>query len=212
MSQSVARLFSSKAPVKGDVAMRLLHPHPHRHRPIAEVPKDKPEMLDVIGRNITTMVELRREEKQNETIQDKAADGLTAFSGSMIFVYIHLLWFGLWIIINLGWSGIKPFDPFPFGLLTLMVSLEAIFLSTFVLISQNRAGEVADKRADLDLQIDLLAEHKITHLITMVAAIADHLGIDTAKMPELAQLESDVAPKEVLDEIRDRQRAEKKNE
>jgi uncharacterized membrane protein len=188
--------------------MKLLHPHPYRHRPIAEVPKDKPEMLGLIGRNITTMVEVRREEEQKKTIQDKAADGLTAFSGSMIFVYIHLLWFGLWIIINLGWSGIKPFDPFPFGLLTLIVSLEAIFLSTFVLISQNRAGEVADKRADLDLQIDLLAEHKVTHLITIVAAVADRLGIDTGKMPELAELESDVAPKEVLDQITARQRTE----
>jgi uncharacterized membrane protein len=190
--------------------MRLLHPH--RHSPIAEVPQDKPEMLGVIGRNITTMVELRREEEQKKSAQDRAADGLTAFSGSMIFVYIHLVWFGLWIMINLGWSGIKPFDPFPFGLLTLIVSLEAIFLSTFVLISQNRAGEVADKRADLDLQIDLLAEHKITHLITIVAAIADHLGIETGSMPELAQLENDVAPKRVLDEIAARERAERENE
>jgi len=158
-------------------------------------------MLTVIDRNITTMVELRRQEQQNKTIQDKAADILTAFSGNMVFVYLHVVWFAFWIVANLGWLPIKPFDPFPFGLLTLVVSLEAIFLSTFVLISQNRAGEVADKRADLDLQIDLLAEHKITHLVGIVALIADHLGIDTSTIPELGLLVSDVAPKQVLDEI-----------
>ena len=185
--------------------------HPHRFRPVAEVPQDKPEMLGVIGRNIITMVEVRREAEQSKSVQDKAADALTLFSGSMIFVYIHLVWFGLWVAINLGWSGIKPFDPFPFGLLTLIVSLEAIFLSTFVLISQNRTGEAADKRADLDLQIDLLAEHKITHLITIVAAIADHLGVESGKISELAQLESDVGPRQVLDEIKARERLEKRN-
>src|SRR5262244_1129529 len=163
--------------------------HPHRHRPIPPAPPEKPEMLGVIDRNIITMVELRRDEEQRKSSQDRAADILTAFSGNMIFVYLHVLWFTFWIVANLGWLPIKPFDPFPFGLLTLIVSLEAIFLSTFVLISQNRAGEVADKRADLDLQIDLLAEHKITHLVTLVAVIADRLGVDTRTIPELPQLE-----------------------
>jgi len=168
-------------------------------------------MLDLIDRNITTMVELRREEEERKSPQDRMADVLTAFSGNMVFVYLHVVWFTFWILANLGLLPIKPFDPFPFGLLTLIVSLEAIFLSTFVLISQNRAGEVADKRADLDLQIDLLAEHKITHLVTLVAVIADRLGIDTSTIPDLSQLGSDVAPKAVLDEIRYRADSEKKN-
>jgi uncharacterized membrane protein len=185
--------------------------HPHRHRPIPQVPAEKPEMLEVIDRNITTMVELRHDEEHRKSVQDRAADILTAFSGNMIFVYLHVVWFTFWIVANLGLLPIKPFDPFPFGLLTLVVSLEAIFLSTFVLISQNRAGEVADKRADLDLQIDLLAEHKVTHLIRVVAAIADHLGVDTSIVPELGQLESDVAPKQVLDEIQYRADSDNKN-
>jgi uncharacterized membrane protein len=188
--------------------MSLLQPH--RHHPIENAPEDKPEMLGVIDRNIITMVELRREEQRSKSLQDRAADSLTAFSGNMIFVYLHVIWFAFWIAVNLGWLSIKPFDPFPFGLLTLIVSLEAIFLSTFVLISQNRSGEVADKRADLDLQIDLLAEHKITHLITIVAAIAGHLGIDTSTIPELGQLQSDIAPKQVLDEIQSRADSGKK--
>jgi uncharacterized membrane protein len=178
--------------------------HPHRSRPVEQAYSDSPELAGVIERNILTMVELRRDQEQNRGAQDKAADALTWFSGSMIFVYIHLVWFGVWIAVNLGWTPVKPFDPFPFGLLTLVVSLEAIFLSTFVLISQNRAGEVADRRADLDLQIDLLAEHKITHLITLVAAIADRLGVEAARDAEIAQLEKDVAPKQVLDEIKAR--------
>src|SRR5215470_5537678 len=105
--------------------------HPHRHHPFPEAPREQPEMLGVIERNIMTMVDLRREEEKDKSVQDKAADGLTAFSGSMIFVYLHIIWFGMWIAINLGWLPLKPFDPFPFGLLTLVVSLEAIFLSTF---------------------------------------------------------------------------------
>ena|SRR5580704_14399141 len=184
--------------------------HPHRHRSIVEVPQDRPEMLGIIERNIITMVDLRREEERRKSVQDKAADALTAFSGSMIFVYLHVIWFAVWVAINVGWLPIKPFDPFPFGLLTLVVSLEAIFLSTFVLISQNRSGEVADKRADLDLQIDLLAEHKITHLIAIVAAIADRVGVDTASIAELSQLERDVAPKQLLDEIQSRAEQRKK--
>ena len=179
--------------------MRL--PHPHRHRTTVAAPEDRPEILGIIEKNILTMVELRREDERKKSAQDKAADALTAFSGSMIFVYLHILWFGAWIAINLGWLGIKPFDPFPFGLLTLVVSLEAIFLSTFVLISQNRAGVVSDKRADLDLQIDLLAEHKITHLLQTVAAIAERVGVEPGSIPELSLLERDVAPKQVLDEI-----------
>src|SRR5499427_6135855 len=182
-----------------DLLMKVFHPY--RHHPVAEAANDRPEMLGVIERNIMTMVDMRREAERNKSTQDKAADSLTAFSGSMIFVYLHILWFGMWIVVNLGLLPIKPFDPFPFGLLTLVVSLEAIFLSTFVLLSQNRAGEVADKRADLDLRIDLLAEHKITHLVGIVALIADHLGIDTSTIPELDLLVSDVAPKQVLDDI-----------
>jgi len=186
--------------------------HPHRHRPPAVAYHDNPELADIIEQNIQTMLELRRAEELKKSRQDRAADALTAFSGSMLFVYLHTIWFGFWIVINLGWTPIKPFDPFPFGLLTLIVSLEAIFLSTFVLISQNRAGAVADKRADLDLQIDLLSEHEITRLVILVDAIADHLGVTTVPHGDLEPLKKDVAPKQVLDEIAVRQDLEKQNQ
>jgi uncharacterized membrane protein len=110
---------------------------------------------------------------------------------------------------NVGWLGNKPFDPFPFSLLTLIVSLEAIFLSTFVLISQNHASTIADKRADLDLQINLLAEHEVTHLLMLVDAIADHLGIAREQRNDVEELKKNVGTKQVLDELESRENSEK---
>jgi len=186
--------------------------HPHRHHPPERAYRDNRAVAKVVDKNIRTMLELHRTEERQQSYQDRAADGLTAFSGSMLFVYLHTIWFGAWIVFNLGWLGLTPFDPFPFGLLTLIVSLEAIFLSTFVLISQNRAGAVADKRADLDLQIDLLGEHEITRILVLVASIVDHLGIETAGASDLGEVERDVTPKELLDEIRVQKEADNERE
>jgi uncharacterized membrane protein len=186
--------------------------HPHRHHPPRHAYRNNAAIAGVLGKNIRTMLELRRSDERHRSYQDRAADSLTAFSGRMLFVYLHAIWFGAWILLNLGWLGIPPFDPFPFGLLTLIVSLEAIFLSTFVLISQNRAGLIADKRADLDLQIDLLSEHEITQILILVASIADHLGIETGNKQELEELEKDVPPEELLGEIRAQQESDKEAE
>ncbi|MBY0504142.1 MAG: DUF1003 domain-containing protein [Bryobacteraceae bacterium] len=100
-------------------------------------------------RNIRTIVE--------RDLQDRIADTVTAFSGSMPFVYLHIAWFLAWVAINSGRLGLPAFDPFPYGLLTMIVSLEAIFLSALVMITQNRQSDEAERRADLDLQIGLLA-------------------------------------------------------
>src|SRR4028118_1389361 len=125
-------------------------------------------MAGIVERNITALLTRHKREERNKTAEEKIADNVTRFTGSMIFVYIHLALFGIWIIWNLGWIGLKPFDP-SFVVLAMVASVEAIFLSTFVLISQNRMAALADKRADLDLHISLLAEHEITHLIKLVA-------------------------------------------
>jgi uncharacterized membrane protein len=164
-----------------------------------------PRLADVVERNICTILEVRQEQERGKSLQDRVADGITAFSGSMPFVYLHLAWFGLWLVLNLRWlPGIKPFDPFPFGLLTMIVSLEAIFLSTFVLVSQNRMSLVADQRADLDLQINLLSEYEITRVLTLVDAMAEKMGIQEAHDPEFEELEKDVAPEVVLREMEER--------
>lgn len=104
--------------------------------------------------------------------EDRIADGMTAFSGSMAFVYLHAGWFAVWLLLNLGLFGSAVvFDPFPFGLLTLIVSLEAIFLSTFVLISQNRQAGRADVRSELDYETNVRSE-------IWSRAIADKIGVD----------------------------------
>ena len=128
------------------------------------------------------------------------ADAVTRFAGSMRFVYIHLVLFGLWVVVNLGWLPLPRFDP-TFVVLAMFASVEAIFLSTFVLITQNRSAAQADRRAKLDLQINLLAEHEITRLISLAKAIADRLGVEEAADPELDELERDVAPEAVLQEL-----------
>ncbi|HEY0606122.1 MAG TPA: DUF1003 domain-containing protein [Herpetosiphonaceae bacterium] len=157
-------------------------------------------MEQVITRNINALVQRRRKEEQSMPLQDRLADAITCFTGSMRFVYLHLLVFGLWITINLGWLPLPRFDP-SFVILAMVASVEAIFLSTFVLISQNRMAALSDKRAELDLQISLLSEYEVTRLLTLVTAIADHLGIDAAHDPELAELARNIAPEAVLDKI-----------
>ena len=119
----------------------------------------------------------------------------------MIFVYLHLALVGVWVAVNIGFLPLIPrFDP-TFVILATVASVEAIFLSTFVLISQNRAAVEADRRSELDLQTNLLSEHEITRLLTLTRAIAEHLGIKEANDPTLEELERHVAPEKVLDRL-----------
>ena len=99
----------------------------------------------------------------------------------MGFVYLHIGWFGAWLLGNTGRVGLPPFDPFPYGLLTMIVSLEAIFLSTFVLIGQNRFGDAADRRAELDVRIGLLVEPERTRVLQMLDAIQENLALRTTR-------------------------------
>jgi uncharacterized membrane protein len=163
-------------------------------------------MAHIVERNIRALLERRRHEEQRESWQDQLADRITFFTGSMRFVYLHLIVFGLWIIVNLPWVPLPHFDP-SYVVLAMVASVEAIFLSTFILITQNRMAAQAEKRTDLDLQISLLAEHEITRLITLVAAIAQRMGIETSEDPELAELAKDVAPEQVLDTMEAQQEA-----
>jgi uncharacterized membrane protein len=159
------------------------------------------EMASVVDKNIRALLSRRNQEERSKRLQDRIADAISRFTGSMTFVYIHLIGFGLWIIINLGWTPLPAFDP-TFVILAMFASVEAIFLSTFVLITQNRMAAQADRRADLDLHISLLAEHEVTRLITLVSSIAERMGIEPAvNKPELAELEKDVDPEKVLERI-----------
>ncbi|MEV5528418.1 DUF1003 domain-containing protein [Streptomyces prunicolor] len=113
--------------------------------------------------------------------QDRVADAITAFAGTMLFVYLHALWFAVWIALNeglLGRAGI--FDPYPYGLLTMIVSLEAIFLSTFVMVSQNRQAARENVRADLDFETNLRSEVWSAH-------IGAALGLDPREIEQRVQ-------------------------
>ena len=163
---------------------------------------DKPPtgMTGVVHRNIAAMAQVRAEAERRRTVQDKLADSITRFAGTMWFVYIHAMIYGAWIVINLGWvPAVEPFDE-TFVALAMVASVEAIFLSTFILISQNRMTALADRRAELDLQISLLTEHELTRLIELVDAVAAKVGVE-AKPPDLDETKRDVRPEAVVREI-----------
>jgi uncharacterized membrane protein len=157
-------------------------------------------MAQIVNRNIQALLNRQEEDDRNKSWQTRLADTVTRFTGSMLFVFIHLVLFGVWIIWNCGWLGVKPFDP-SFVVLAMFASVEAIFLSTFVLISQNRMASLADKRANLDLQVSLLAEHEITRLVVLVTEMARKMDIQASHDPEIAELAKDVHPERVLDTI-----------
>lgn len=162
---------------------------------------NNPALSKIIQRNIRTLIRLRLQAANKRNLQDRIADMITSFSGHIVFVYVHIVWFGAWIVLNTGRIGVHPFDPFPYGLLTMVVSLEAIFLSTFVLISQNRLSEESEYRTNLNLQIALLTEHEVTRVLQMLDAIQDKMGIDNDEDSELADLEMETKPEDVLTEI-----------
>ena len=173
-------------------------------RPTKPSPKP-PGLGTVLERNIQALQERRAREAAEASFEERLANRITRFTGSMAFVYLHLLVFGLWIVLNLGaMPGLGPFDP-SFVILAMVASVEAIFLSTFVLISQNRMAAANAKRAELDLQISLLAEHEVTKLVALVSAVAERMSIKTDVDEEVEELKQDVAPDLVLDEIEQNQ-------
>jgi len=158
-------------------------------------------LTPVLERNIRALQLRRQQEEKVATAEERLAEAITRFTGSMRFVYLHLAIFGFWFVANLGWiPGVPAWDP-SFVILAMVASVEAIFLSTFVLISQNRMAAAADKRADLDLQISLLAEHEVTRLVTLVLGIAERMGVQTEADADLEEITQDVAPEAVLDEL-----------
>ena len=162
----------------------------------------QPEGLaSALERNITALTERRKMDQARTSVGDRIAEHISDFAGSIPFVAVHVVLLAAWVLVNVGLvPGVEPFDP-SFVILATVASVEAIFLSTFILISQNRAAAAADRRADLDLQIGLLAEHEVTQLIKLTRRIAERLGIDEAANPELDELGRNVAPEAVLERI-----------
>lgn len=163
----------------------------------SEIGRDMGERL---ASNIRMLEERRRREAREASASDRIARAITNFTGSMTFVVVHVILYGFWIIANLGWvPGVAPWDE-TFVVLAMEASVEAIFLSTFVLINQNRQAAMADRRADLDLHVGLLAEDELTKLARAIHRIADKLGVDLDE-DALHEVEKNVNPERVLDAL-----------
>jgi uncharacterized membrane protein len=167
------------------------------------MPKNK--LAPVLKRNIQALHERRRAEHDAADASQRLARRIAAVIGTMAFAYTHAAVLGAWIVIQLGLTPLRPFDPH-FTAMISVASVECVFMTIFVLINQRIEARAADRRADLDVQISLLTEHELTRVITMVHAIADKLGVD-CQDEEIEHLEKDVAPEEVLDELAARDEA-----
>ena len=143
-----------------------------------EQPDVKQTMSNIqVQKNIETIMAIEKDAISSRSAAEHVADKITAFAGSTPFIIIHIAWFVLWVLLNLNLvPGIAAFDPFPFSFLTLVVSLEAIFLTLLVLMSQNRMTKEADKRAHLELQVNLLAEQESTLTLKLVQKIVKYMG------------------------------------
>lgn len=127
--------------------------------------------------------------RSERSFAERIADRITTQLGSMKFLILNAVWFVVWVSVNIGLvPGVAPFDPFPFGLLTTIVSLEAIALSIIVLISQNRAAKVDVLREEIDLQVNMLAEEEITKIIKLLVVLLKKNGIDVTKDEEIQKM------------------------
>jgi len=155
----------------------------------------------IVQRNIRELYEHREAHKQALTSYERVAFRIAEACGRPWFVFGNAIFFLVWILLNSGIFGLKPFDPYPYGLLTTIVSLEAIFLSLFVLLSQNRMQALADRQSELDLQVNLLTEHELTQVLVAVDLIAKKLNVALPDEEKIEELKTEVAPQELLTEI-----------
>jgi uncharacterized membrane protein len=146
---------------------------------------------------------------------ERFANRLTGFASSTPFLVAHVVWFVIWIPWNMGVFGLRPFDPFPFGLLTMYVSLEAIFLSIFVLLAQNRESAIAELREEITLQVNLRMEMEVTKTLQLVAGLYRRLGHELADDPELREmlmpLDPEAIERDLIEQIKAIDRSRKKS-
>lgn len=138
----------------------------------------------------------------------RIGDTIATQAGKMWFIIVHAIWFTVWIILNTRGNG-SSFDPFPFSFLTMVVSLESIFLSLFIIMSQNRSSQQADQRNHLDLQINLLSEHENTKMLQMLMALCQHHGLAIAQDKEVEELAKRTEPTEVMSDLKENLPSEK---
>ena len=177
------------------------HRHPAKNLAPSDAGYRKSETgEDVTRQNVHAMRQLEEAAMARRTGADRVAAAIARFCGRMSFVWIHVGLFAAWIAYNsLPWF--RPFDPYPFTFLTLVVSLEAIFLSTFILISQNYDMRVSERRNQLDLQINLLAEQENTKALQILERIAKKVGAHISDDPQVRALEEATRPESLVQQI-----------
>jgi uncharacterized membrane protein len=151
--------------------------------------------------NVDKILALERSNRARSTIGDRVADAITRFCGTITFVVVHVIWYGAWLGANMLLPAPDHFDPYPYSFLTLVVSLEAIFLSAFILISQNRQGNVSERRSHLNLQIDILAEQENTKMLELLEKIARKVGVEPCQDNEVKALAEAVTPERLARQI-----------
>ena len=157
-----------------------------------------PEMAKVVERNVNALLHHRQQEDKKRSFGDRIVDAVANFAGSMSSLYVHIIFYGIWFAWNKGWLNVKPFDP-EFIFLGTFAAVEAIFLTTFVLIGQKRMNVQADKWAELHLQVSLLTEHELTRVLNLVKEVAKKMDIEIAEDKEIEELSKDIHPEKVLD-------------
>lgn len=159
------------------------------------------KLESTLRRNIGVVREREADDKNQRTSEQVASDAISSFAGSMNFIYVHVVIVVAWLFCNSEWNWLLPkWDP-SFVLLATAASVEALFISSFILVSQTRRAEVDKRRAELDLQIDLLAEHELTKAITLLIQIADKLDIRTSSDADVEAFQEEVDPGELLSEL-----------
>ena len=161
---------------------------------------------DVTRQNVEAMRRLEDAQMARRTTADRVASLSAKFCGSMTFVWIHVVLFAFWIGYNVA-PWFHAFAPYPFTFLTLVVSLEAIFLSTFILISQNYDMRISERRNQLDLQINLLSEQENTKMLQMLERIAKQVGVHVDDDPQIRALEEATRPESLVKQIEEAYRA-----
>jgi uncharacterized membrane protein len=152
-------------------------------------------------RNVKAICAVEHEALARRSVSSRLGDFIATQAGKMWFIVLHVFWFAVWIGWNLVGSS-KPFDPFPFSLLTMIVSLESIFLSLFIMMSQNRSNVQADQRNHLDLQINLLSEDENTKIIQMLQALCEHHKLPIGHDREIEEFAKRTELQDVLDDIK----------
>jgi len=144
---------------------------------------------------------IKAQHASNRSAMEVLADRMIGFASATPFLVIHAIIFILWIYWNLPFSGLPKFDPYPFGMLTTIVSLEAIFLSIFVLMTQSRESKIGELREELTLQVNLRMEEEITKTLHLVAGLYSRLGLVLADDPELKAMLEPLDPKKMENDL-----------